>query len=256
MVATDKLAKPFETKIAILNDPEGVGANVRDAIEALDGEELSPWDLPEVSIPAGGGTTWELNTIEGDVSTKNLDVVIVDIQRVRYYYAQDYDGSNTPPDCASGDGLVGIGTPGGDCTTCPLAAWGSGDDKTNAQACNERRHMLLLSEFSTLPLFLNLPPSGLKALKRYVTGLMGAGKKPWAVLTRITLEKAKNSAGIEYSRAKFEVVGSLAPEQVAIAEGYREMMKGLLSRRVSDAPRPMAEIDTINVDDYVTPGNE
>jgi hypothetical protein len=237
----DKLAKTS----SILDDPEGALVAVRTAMEALEGESLSPWDLPEITVPAGGGTTWELATVDGDISEKEVTAVILDSQRVRQYYANKFDGGSAPPDCASADGNTGVGSPGGDCATCPLAQWGSAEN--NSQACGERRHVLLLTAHSNLPVFFNVPPSSIKALKQYLMGLAGAGQSYFQVTTKITLAKAKSATGIEYSKAVFTRVAPLDAKQAAVAAEYRATVRGLLARRIVEAPRPVNEID---VDDF------
>ena len=192
----DKLAKTS----SILDDPEGALVAVRTAMEALEGESLSPWDLPEITVPAGGGTTWELATVDGDISEKEIVGVILDVQRVRQYYAAKFDGGSAPPDCASADGITGVGSPGGDCATCPLAQWGSAEN--NSQACGERRHVLLLTAHSNLPVFFNVPPSSIRSLKQYLMGLASRAVV-LQVTTKVSLAKAKSGTGIEYSKAVF-----------------------------------------------------
>jgi hypothetical protein len=229
-------------KLAILANPDDTMLAMRTAMEALEGESLSPWDLPEITVPAGGGTTWELSTVDGEISEKEVTAVILDSQRVRQYYATKFDGGSAPPDCASPDGVTGIGSPGGDCASCPLAQWGSAEN--NSQACGERRHVLLLTAHSNLPVFFNVPPSSLKALKKYLLGLAGAGQSYWTVTTKITLVKAKSATGIEYSQAVFTRVAPLDAKQAAVAAEYRATVRWLLSRRIADAPPP------VNVDDF------
>jgi hypothetical protein len=235
------LAKTDEAqKLAVLTDPGAIMQRVQTAIAALDGDTLSPWDLSEVKMPAGGGTTWELSTIDGDLALKEITGVILVAQRVRQYYREAFTGGNAPPDCASADGRSGIGTPGGSCETCPLSQWGSDGA---GQACGERRHILLLTDHSALPIFVNIPPSSLAPLKQYTVGLIGMGQTPWQVVTSISLEKAKSQGGIDYSKARFARVGVLDAEQSAVAMQYREAMQSLVTRRITEAPRPIAEID-------------
>jgi len=232
-----------EDKLMILTDPGAIMGRVQDAIEALDGDTLSPWDLSKIKIPGAGGTTWELSTIDGDVSLKEIVGVILVAQRVRQYYAEAFGGGNAPPDCASADGRIGIGTPGGSCDTCPLSEWGS--------ECKERRHMMILTDHGALPIFFNIPTSSLAPLKQYTVGLISMGQKPWQVVTSISLEKAKSKTGIEYSKIKLARVAVLTPEQAAVALQYREAMRSLVTRTITQAPMCVDEID---VDDYTTDG--
>ena len=66
-------------------------------------------------------------------------------------------------------------------------------------ACANRRRVHLLMVGHVLPLRLNLPPSALRAYDDYATRLSDLNCPIPAVVTTISLTKAKNKDGIEYS---------------------------------------------------------
>ncbi len=246
-MTNDKLAKPqtFGFLSASAEDAAQMKQLVAEAAE----DEITQFDLPEVKVPAGGATSWEVPTLAGEETIKQLKCVVLCAQKVRQYYAGEFTGENAPPDCASADGVEGLGTPGGECATCPLAQWGSGTN--GGQACSERRHMLLLRENSALPVFLNLPPSSLKQFKRYRTLLLGAQTPLHGVITDLGLAKAKNATGIEYSQVTFASAGPLEAEAVRRGGELREMYRALLATRVEMPGTPDPADAAVNVDDYV-----
>lgn len=242
-MANDKMAKT-ETQVDL--------AQVQEAMAYLDGEEFSVFDFPEVSVPSGGSTTWTVPTSDGEAETKTLDCILLDIQRVRQYYPGEFTGESVPPQCASPDGKTGIGDPGGECATCPFAQWGSASN--NSQACSERRHVLLLMPGSVLPYFLNVPPSSIKALKRYTLQLAGQGKPFFIVRTKIALEKTKNATGIDYSQCIFTAGETLGDAERASVAAMREAMQGILAQasfrpaQAAATPPPPG----VNVADFTT----
>lgn len=243
-MANDKLAKT-ETQVDI--------AQVQQAMSFLDGEEFNVFDFPETAVPSGGSTTWTVPTSDGETEAKVLDCIILDIQRVRQFYPGAFTGESIPPQCASPDGKVGIGDPGGDCATCPHAQWGSADN--NSQACSERRHVLLLMPGSVMPYFLNVPPSSIKALKRYTLQLAGQGKPFFAVRTQIALEKTKNATGIDYSQCVFKAADGLDETTCTSVTAMREALQGILAqaslRPQQAAATPPPPVG-INVNDFTT----
>ncbi|MFA5636243.1 MAG: hypothetical protein WC977_10095 [Anaerovoracaceae bacterium] len=243
-MATDKLAK---TEIQVMSL-----AQVQEAMSYLDGEEFGVFDFPELSVPSGGGTTWTVPTADGEEETKTLDCILMVIQKVRQYYPGEFTGESIPPQCASPDGKVGIGNPGGECATCQFSQWGS--DTNNSQACSERRHVLLLLPHSVLPYFLNVPPSSIKALKRYALQLAGSGRPYFSVRTQITLEKTKNATGIDYSACIFKQGEALDETAQTSVAGMREALQGMLTQYAlrptqATVAQPPAGI---NVDDFMT----
>ncbi len=244
---TDKLAKQndtFQLLAATADELNEMKALIADVIE---NDEMTPFDLPELKVPAGGGTSWEITTAAGGESVKTLKCIILVAGKVRQYYAGDFTGEAVPPHCSSQGGVTGVGSPGGTCESCPLAVWGSA--KNGAQACSERRHMLLLTPDSILPTFLNLPPTSIKNFRKYRMLLLGQTLPLSGVITEMTLTKAKNATGIEYSQVNFASGGALSPEERArakeFADGFGAFMQASAQLPVNTPP------DTIDVDEFI-----
>jgi hypothetical protein len=230
MAKGTELAKT-ETFVAIAPydpDADHTGFDRRDVMkENLGAGGLDPTKLDRVKIPAGGGTAWEIPTLDGkgDIA-KSLEVIIVAAQDVRSYYATEYDGSKNPPDCASLDTVTGSGEPGGQCRDCPKSKWGTAVDKNNnptdGQACDQRKMMLCITKDSTLPFVVSIPPGSLGNINKYFMRLAGANLYFWAAVTNLSLKKTDSGGGIPYSVVVPEYVRSLSKEEIEGIIAYRE----------------------------------
>lgn len=218
--------------------------NAQNAIEALrsnlEGEILSPMDLDRVVIPAGGGTAFSIPTLEGEESSQEIIGVITAIQNCRAYWSSEFSGSGTPPDCVSEDAITGVGDPGGVCQRCHMAEFGS-DSRGKGQSCKQIKRLFLLRPTSMLPLVVNLPPTSLRPATRYLLRLAGSGLKYQGAVTRITLEKTKNSDGIAYSTAVFALAAKLDPGQAVAMEEYTKSIGPLLRRSMTAADYPISD---------------
>jgi hypothetical protein len=196
---------------------------------------LSEFDLPRIKMPAGGGLQWAVPTLEGEATEPAIEGVIVLARDTRAYYSQPISetGGSQPPDCWSADGVTGSGKPGGACLACPLARYGSAPG-SRAQACKQIKQLFVLRGSLLLPEVVTLPPTSLKAAKQYLLKLTSQGVPYYAVVTRIGLERTKNSQGIAYSRAVLSFVRRLAPEEVERAREYHEMLKPLVQKMAVD----------------------
>ncbi|MBI4463815.1 MAG: hypothetical protein HY647_03825 [Acidobacteria bacterium] len=94
--------------------------------------------------------------------------------------------------------------------------------------------MFVLRGSLLLPEVISLPPTSLKAAKQYLLKLTSQGIPYYSVVTRVGLERTKNSQGIAYSRATFAFVRRLGPEEVTKAQEYHEMLKPLVQRMAVD----------------------
>lgn len=182
-------------------------------------ESLGVTDLPRIRVPAGGGQNWELP--DGSAA-RQFDAIIVHRQITRSYWSSQYSGENTPPDCSSEDGVIGVGTPGGECAKCPLSQFGS--DGKNGQACKRINRLFLLFDGGIMPVVLNVPPSSGKYVLQYLVSLATSGIGYWQVKTRFTLAKAKSSTGIEYSIVQFQRAGELSAIDAENVEVMRRQL--------------------------------
>lgn len=171
----------------------------------MGGGGVDPSMLDRVKVPSGGGLAWEVPTIDGESEPKKeLIGVIVGVQNIRSYYASEYTGGNEPPDCASRDGIFGEPASdsaegyGGACSKCPMSQWGSG--KNGGQACSQRKLLLLLQEDSMLPLVVNVPPSSLRELDKFLLRLTAKKLPFFKAVVSLKLVKEKSAGGIDYAR--------------------------------------------------------
>ena len=111
--------------------------------EELDGLDMS---FERIKIPSAGSTVFEVpgeNPGEPD-TVKEFSAVILYHHPLHAYYKTKYTGGNQPPDCGSFDGITGEGDPGGNCSTCPLNRFGTGEN--GSKACKNRRRIYVLRE--------------------------------------------------------------------------------------------------------------
>ena len=191
--------------------------------EEMEGLQLS---FPRVKIPSGGGLAFEVpgDDPENPDTEKEIIGVIVDHHPVNAYWADKYAGGNNPPDCSSMDGKIGIDADGNrkPCNSCPMNEWGTAEDE-RGKACKNMHRLYIIREGEMLPLLLTLPPTSLKNLSDYIAlRVVSKGMRSYGVVTKVSLKKAQNAGGINYSQAVFALAGKLAPAQVSAMTEYSQ----------------------------------
>ena len=177
----------FQTEIADIR--EAMNVNVGDG-------GLNATDLERIKIPAGGGTAWTIQGLDGEEMLKELSGIIIAWRDTRAYWSvpmEESDG-NMPPDCYSLDARTGEGEPGGNCHKCPNAEFGSGS-KGEGQACKLVRQLFLVREDNLLPEIVHLPPSSLKPARQYFLRLASKGVPCYSVITKIGVGEDEERAG-------------------------------------------------------------
>lgn len=196
--------------------------------ENLGGEILSPSDLDRVKVPAGGSTSWTLPTLEGEEDVREFEGVIIHWSQPRVWWESEFTGENTPPDCSSEDGKIGIGNPGGRCDTCPLSQWGSDPKGGKGQACKQLRMLFILRKEGILPLVLSAPPTSIQPIRKYFLRLASAGESYMNVVTKFSLERTKNDGGIQYSRMVPSLARKLTDDEKTKIRAYATSIKPAL----------------------------
>lgn len=196
--------------------------------ENLGDEQINEWDLDRIKMPSGGGIAFEVPTLEGVDSSKELIGVIVFAKTVRAYWPDEYSGGNDPPQCSSPDGVIGIGDPGVVCERCPFNAWDS-DPNGPGKACKEMKQLFIVPKEDLLPIVLTLPPTSLAAQKRYFLKLASKGVPYSKVVTKITLQKERNEKA-EYSSAVFALETRLDPESAEKISNYTDELRPSFER--------------------------
>jgi hypothetical protein len=210
----------FNTEIAAIR--EAMVTNVGD-------EGITAGDFERIKVPAGGGTAWTIQGLDGEELVKEISGIIIAWRDTRAYWRVPMEESegNMPPDCFSLDARAGTGTPGGNCHKCDLAKFGS-DPKGDAQACKLVRQLFLVREDNLLPEIVNLPPSSVKPARQYFLRLASKAVPCYSLITKIGLEKTKNNQGIAYARAVLTSGGRLTPAQAQRVKEYAAMIEPFL----------------------------
>jgi hypothetical protein len=173
----------------------------------------------------------------------------------RLYYRTAFaerGNKSGPPDCRSNDGYEGVGDPGGNCLTCPLAKYGTDPKGGRAQACKDLRALLFLREGLTFPDLIVIPPTSIKAFQNYVQRLANYQIRCYGVLTTLRLERSKNADGIDYSKVSFiagERLSEAERDQVApFADQMLHLLRGIAAE--ADDYAPASENDDESEGDY------
>jgi hypothetical protein len=190
---------------------------------------LAAFDLPRIKCPTGGATQWLVPVLEGDTSVSSVEGVIVFQRDTRSYWKSGGDDdaiSNTPPDCSSSDCETGRGDPGGACSACPLAVFGTAS-KGQGQACKQTKQLFFLRSDNLLPEMLILPPTSIKGARQFLSKLTTNGVPYFLAVVRLELVADKNEQKKPYSRAVLNFVRRLSEDEGKQARQYHEMIKQL-----------------------------
>lgn len=221
------------------------------------GANLTEFDLDKVSCPTGGGTTWEVPTLGGTLPTKEIIGVIVAHGDRRVFWEKSIEengGEITPPDCSSADGRIGRGTiastHNGVCATCPKAQYGSdrkpSGEPGRGQACAARKLLFVILPDNVLPLVMNLPPTSIGAITKYMLRLTSAGLPCYGVVTKFTLKAETNPDGNKYAICEPTLLGKLSSEDRERFRSVAEAIKPIFSRQTGVPPERSANVGSPN----------
>jgi len=233
------------TALAIVENYGIAPAEIAELAQAIKEEigAMGALDLPRTNVPAGGSSAWSVKATSDDkrpTVTDALEGVIIMHHPFYAYYSNPKPAPGTRPDCSSRDGVSGITADGGEmvsCATCPYNQFGSGvkadGTPSRGKACKNSFMLYLLREGEILPTMVKIPPTGVKPLKSYFQGLLmpkdkaNPMRRPYEVVTRITLGNAKSADGTEYSVPEFEAVGALDKETAESLRRFGQSFVGL-----------------------------
>jgi len=205
--------------------PQEVAAVIE---ENLSDENITQFDLERIKVPAGGGTSWEIENIEtGETdSLKEIEGIIVFIKPGRLKW-NDPDALGEMPDCRSDDCITGYGDPGGNCLKCEFAQFGSDPKGGRGQWCKEIRLVFVLGEDSLLPKIIKFPPTSLRSLIQYLAKLTSIMKRRSAVITKFALQKDTNPAGIVYSKIVISYKCDIPTDTQKTITAYIKQMRSI-----------------------------
>ena len=186
--------------------------------------------MTRITVPAGGATAWEVPTLTGMESVKEVEGVVVFWSAQRAYWKEAFAGAGVQPDCSSSDAVTGYGNPGGACADCELAKWGSA--KTGkGQACKLINNVYIVQKDDVLPTLVALPATSVTVFHNYLTQLVKQNTPYSAVITGFSLDRVENKQGIAYSKVKMACKGILDQDTRAAIKGYAGEFKKLLTVR-------------------------
>ncbi|HUV74240.1 MAG TPA: hypothetical protein VMW79_08020 [Anaerolineae bacterium] len=205
----------------------------------MGGQGIDPNKLDRVKVPSGGNLAWEVIDENGEPEPrKELVGVIVGQFPTRVYYATEYTGGNESPDCSSQDGINGVPQEsglgyGGKCSSCPKSQWANGQKPE----CSQRKKLLLLEPDSILPLVIDVPPTSLDPVDKYLLRITKKKVLFFQCVTSLKLSKEKNKGGIEYARIAPGFVRVLdADERASAFAIYKGLSQAFSSASLEDEP--------------------
>jgi hypothetical protein len=217
---------------------------------------LSVGDLDKITVPPGGGTTFEIPTVDGDTEpSKEISGIILLATEGKGLWAKSMEEEpGAPPVCYSHDCVKGFGDPLGTgepkeylCATCPKNQWGSSTTGTcRGKACRDLRPLYLLREGEYLPIVVSVPRKSLKHIKKYMQRLSGKGIPYYGCVTKFTLTKVSGTGVPDYSELIPSFVVMLDKDQRAAVKAYADK----LNQEVKQSAPAQFDNKATNGDDY------
>lgn len=232
-----------------------------DAMEAIStnlGSGIKIADLTKVTVPLGGGLAFNVMTAEGPSSEKTLTGIILLAQEGKALFLKSMEEApNSPPACYSNDGITGIGDPfeTGEvcehkCATCPKNQFGSATRGSGkGKACKDTRPLYLLEQGSVLPTIVQVPPTSLKHLQKYMGTLCKGAIPYYGVIVEIGLAQEQTPPPM-HSVLTFKSVSMIPKEQRAAVKEFRAIFEKFAQQTVPMPDEPGGAPSNESQEDY------
>lgn len=255
---TNEIAEIQESKFLALR---GDNAGLVQAMEGLReaGVSFGPGDMTYVKVPAGGGTTWQIEHPDGEEENcKAIEGVIVYVQKRGTLWPSDEMGQNTKPVLVTDDlvtarqvgpipddmiddlepyriGEDDDGTAIYDWEKLPYNQYGSARNG-RGKRCKEQRLLYVLRPGDLFPIVVRVPAGSLKSYNKFLAGVVMRRQLPyWRIVANLSLTKKPNQDGIDFSEIAFKFVEALSEEDGAkVKSGYTDAVETVVAREVSD----------------------
>lgn len=190
----------------------------------------------KIKIPSGGGLAYEVQgEDESDVDyKKEINAVILFTHRMSGYWPGSFgdDDQNKIPSCSSMDGKTGLHIGTGElieCETCQFnqfgTATGQNGETRKGKACKNMRRLYMMMDADPNIYLLTVPPTSIRDVNKQLAKIIAGGVPYTGMVVKLTLEKAKNANGVEYSKVVINKGGLLKPEIAAQAKAMRHGIK-------------------------------
>lgn len=206
--------------------------------EDMDGMQMN---FPRVKIPSGGSLQFEIPTGDPDNPdyAKTLTgIILFNHPNNAYWQEGSESDDNATPLCSSTDGRLGVGTPGGSCTSCAMNQFGSAAEG-KGKACKNMRVLYLLRSGELMPLQLSLPPTSLKPFRLFMGQAFSVRQRAtYGSLVEIGLKKMNNGRD-DYSVATFRLLSDFSGAELAqireYANSFKAQVRNMLQQRAEAA---------------------
>ena len=160
---------------------------------------------------------------DGDGPVNSIEVVIVKASPhiSKVFYENGYvEGSNSPPDCFSTNGITpdvsSAKKQAASCAACPKNAWGSRITPQGkaGKACSDAKRLAVVplsdiqNEAMGGPMLLRVPAASLQEMAMYSQGMAKMGYPYYAVATRISFDPQE-----AYPKFQFKPIRPLTAEE-------------------------------------------
>ncbi len=270
MVRQSAVAEPQETGLSVISPERFLALNLSGEMKAAmdaaaaTGETFTTDDLVRVPTPAAGATSWTIPDPSGDVTTPEIQGLLVCYQPtgvlwpshepspgaipvLRTFAPADPNGVGEQvgpiPDSMidslrahcireSAPGVPGLYR----WANIPQNQWGTGKGGVG-KMCKEQRMLFILREGDIYPLLVRAQPGSLKAITKFFKQLTPSAKVPYfRCVVSLRLEKTANKTGQPFSRIVPKLVGTV-PSDVGeiIRTKYTVVLQKLVAALEADA---------------------
>lgn len=219
-------------------DPEML-EELKDQMDDLDQDDGIP--CRKIKVPSGGSLAYAVQgEDDGDEEyQKEIKGVVIFTHRLNGYWTGSFGSATNPedklPTCASMDGKTGIVQKGDNtgevvtCETCPWNQYGTGTDEkgnpSRGKACKNMRRLYLMLDGDPNAYLLTVPPTSIKDVNTQMKKILAGGVPYTGLIVSLTLEKTKNTSGIDYAKIVIKKDGLLPPEVAKRATALRRQIK-------------------------------
>lgn len=226
------------------NYPALVGERLQEIgeilLENLGAKKASWTDLERIKVPSGDIPQFVVeDPVRGVSMLESFEAICVWFLDRRVWWPKSISdgGSSGFPDCISEDLVIGHGKNGKDdldsreCMKCPQHRFGDvpvypkdAPEASKYNWCSQKMMMFLLRrerEKTIFPSVLVLPPTSIKRVNAYFTGLGGDGVRFYGMTTHFGLMQDQNPDGVTYAKVTVEPGEELSKEEMQRVAAYR-----------------------------------